>query len=64
LELVVIKKVANLQGRRMLKATEPKPNAVAKNGPKYFHKIFRSDGQTLGVKHKEKGSRVHLGNLE
>jgi hypothetical protein len=30
LELVVITKVANLQGRRMLRATKPKPNVVAK----------------------------------
>jgi hypothetical protein len=30
LELVIITKVANLQGRRMLRATKKKPNVVAK----------------------------------
>jgi hypothetical protein len=41
LELVIITKLANLQGRRMLRATRQKPNVVAKRWDEMLPQNFK-----------------------
>lgn len=64
MELVIITKVANLQGSRMLRATKQKPNVVAKRWAEVLPQNFKIGcANTWSKPQRKNRSRVHLGTI-